>query len=44
MFIKAYNEEREELAAEVVENFDFLITNNDILGDSRDYVYNILLI
>ena len=29
------------LEAEVVENFDFL-TINDILGDSSDYVYNIL--
>ena len=31
------------LEAEVVENFDFLTTTiNDILGDSSDYVYNIL--
>ena len=33
----------EDLEAEVVEGFDFLITTtNDIVGGSSDYVYNIL--
>jgi hypothetical protein len=30
MFIKAYNEEKEVLAAEA-EEFDFLITSNDLI-------------